>query len=187
MKVSKSWNGHRLLLQGARTWTEGWKDGPVVKCMGYSSRDPSLVPSTHVRQITTNCNSSSGGLTFSPRTPEHMWRTFTQTYIHIGIRKNKSSSKQPNWPLKGCYGLGGRMCLEGGWGSWVMCRRECTDRGIVLDGVGPSTQYLWHHSVLEGPGGRQFRIEPWYFLSAQTQWETPRFQHMGEASPFWSQ
>lgn len=41
--------------------TEGWTDGLVGKNTGCSSRDPSLVPGTHIRWPTTACNFSSRG------------------------------------------------------------------------------------------------------------------------------
>lgn len=107
-----------------------------------------------------------------------------QSHRHIGINKKKSSKKNQTDPWRAAkVWVEGCMWRLGGWGILVTCGRDCMDRGIVLNRVGPWTQHLWCYSILEGLGGRQFRIEPKHFLSIQTLLETTRFQHMGKPHP----
>lgn len=37
----------------------GWTDGPAAKSAAVFPEDPNSVPITHVRQLTTACNSNS--------------------------------------------------------------------------------------------------------------------------------
>lgn len=62
-------------INGARSWT----DGSAVKCNALAE-DTSLLPSTHIRQVTNAYNSSfwrSDTLFLSPQAPEFTWYTHT--------------------------------------------------------------------------------------------------------------
>ena len=66
-------------VHGTHDW--GWRDGSVVsKTLAALTEDPALNSRTHIRRITTACNSNSRGfdvLFWSPQTP---------TLTHIELR-----------------------------------------------------------------------------------------------------
>ena len=72
----------------------GKRDSLVIESAVALPEDSSLVPSTHVRQLTTACDSSSG-VTDALFDLSRQWiHTHTHTHTHTPLIKNKLN---PSW------------------------------------------------------------------------------------------